>query len=123
MFSSFKFTHSICFHEDDAIRTFLTVFPYSLPCIVSGLLFAISSVAVMIWLPRKLSKERLVCHDNLCRLMMIMHILNLNKLVSVPMNGPETRDNEQCGAQEEQCDKVDDEDRGHSIAAVGYMCA
>ena len=50
------------FHGDNAIRTFLTVFPYSLPCIVSGLLFAVSSVAVMIWLPRTFSKKRLVCH-------------------------------------------------------------
>ena len=48
--------YGICY-ADPAVHYFLTTFPYSLPCIVSMLLYIMSAVVVFIWLPETLGKK------------------------------------------------------------------
>ena len=48
--------YGICY-ADPAIHYFLTTFPYSLPCIVSMLLYIMSAIVVFIWLPETLGKK------------------------------------------------------------------
>ena len=67
-------------YSDPAVHYFLTTFPYSLPCIVSMLLYMLSAVVVLLCLPETLTKRKLVSVAyivNLIKCKFILHVVRI----------------------------------------------